>query len=224
MRRMRLGGFVVLAACLVPAVAQAGVPDPWGPYVGMDLGMTVFNVQRESLDDLLGRPAGTSSLDATDPGYSLVVGFRFSKYLAVEGSWLDLGSATYRLDNGDADLKLGSQAAALSVLANFPLNSAWSLEGRVGVYFSNARLHGWLSVATQIGSGGIEDIWLEGEGGSDAAGVLGVGIVRSLSERWTVRLGYEYFTDNAIDVRETTGGDRLDTSASRWLLGVRYRF
>jgi hypothetical protein len=217
-------GVAALIACAAMGSARAAVPDPWGFYVGAQVGMTDFNAFGARLDDLLGVPAAASSVDSTHHGYSLVVGFRFSEYLAVEGSWLDLGRARYRLNNGDADMQLGSRGGVLAVIGSVPLNRTWSLDGHVGMYFSHSSPRGWLSLDLEIDSDGIRIVDLEGRGGADPAGVLGASLVGSFGRYWSARVGYEYVTDRAIDIRNAVADERLDIGAGRWLIGLQYRF
>jgi len=206
-------GVVALVACMATGSARAAVPDPWGLYIGAEVAMTDFDAFRSGLDDLLGSPAAGSSDDSTHHGYSLAVGFRFSSYVAAEASWLDLGRARYRLDNGDANLKLGSHGPVVALIGNLPLNNTFSLEGRVGMYFYNSHPHG--DVGIVVG---------DGQGGADPAGVLGASLVGALGQHWSVRLGYEYITDKAIDLTNSLTDDSLNTGAGRWLAGMRYRF
>jgi OmpA-OmpF porin, OOP family len=212
---------IACALLLASGAASAREPDEWGPYVGFDMGTTSFNVHKAELDALSEVPAAASTLDRSDFGISLAVGFRFSQYLAVEAAYLDLGSYSYRVEDEDgiAQLSFGSRGPALSVIGALPINDTWSLEARAGGFLGNSKLRGWVALTVDAEDG----FELFGAGGSDATLLLGAGVVGSFGGNWVVRLGYDYIDEAAaIPATETNPG--VNSRAGRVSLGIRYRF
>jgi opacity protein-like surface antigen len=216
-------GLLALGAVVAAGSATAAVPDPWGLYVGFDTGRTTFNLHSDQLDDLLGIAGGSSHVDSHDQGYSLVAGFRFTENVAIEAAWLDLGTTRYATAS-EGNLRIGSRGAMVSGIFTVPLNKTWALEGRVGMYLIDSHPRGYLDIIVEVGTNGKSKVTLEGEGGADPAGMLGAGLVASFDQNWSFHIGYEYFTDKTIDVRVADASQNLDTSGSRLVAGVRYRF
>jgi hypothetical protein len=88
----------VLAALSAPALAA----DPaW--YVYGAAGQTKLDISKSDLDADVRDITGTtpsSTLDNSDTGFTLQLGYRVAPNLAVEGGWFDLGKAVYKANAG----------------------------------------------------------------------------------------------------------------------------
>lgn len=220
--RTVLAGMFAVVLLAATNDASAREQDEWGVYVAADAGATAFSVGKTRLDRLSEVPAGDSWLDKRDRGFSLAVGLRMSRNWAIEASYLDLGRSSYLIedDTGTATLGFGSRGIAVSLLGVWPINDFLALDGRAGLYLSNANFHGWFSANFNLLDGDLE--YLEGEGGGDPGLLLGVGVVASLGDYWSLRLGYDRINGNALAIRNTAAGASLESNAGRVSLGFRY--
>lgn len=215
---------VVTAALLLAAgPALAWESREWGPYIAMDFGSTHFRANKGTLDDWTLIPLTTSSLDKGDRSFSLAAGFRFTPELAVEASYIDLGSSSYLIQDGTgaASIGFGSQGVAVSVLGTIPISRSLALEGRAGLYFGESQMRGWVRATFDLDG---DLVALEGAGGGNPGFLIGGGIVASFSEHWSLRAGYDYLNGNAIAMHNPELDARMESSAWRLSLGIRYLF
>jgi opacity protein-like surface antigen len=232
MKNTKHGAGIAATLLLACGAVSAAEPGEYGLQFGMDAGSTNFHVRKSRLDEFSGAPTSASTLDSSDAGFSLSAGFRFSPYLAVEAAYLDLGAAEYVVRSGAAavPLDLASQGAAFSVLGTLPLIRPFLLEGRAGIYLGDAKLHvdpQWNSLPIPPD---VDDL-LGSKGGVDAALMLGAGLVARLGPHWSVRLGYDYISEQAtVASRPPISGDpssvgvSINSGAGRLSLGFRVSF
>lgn len=229
----RMQGVGVAAGLLLGwGAAVAAEPGSYGFQIAADAGPTFFHVRKARLDQFSGAPAATSTLDNRDAGLSLSVGYRFSPYLAFEAAYLDLGGIRYMFEgsSGTFPLELASQGPAFSALGTLPLIRPLLLEGRVGIYLGESKLRADLPSGSFPIPLDPEDL-LGADGGADAALLLGVGLVARLGRHWSVRLGYDYVSDQAtvasrppISGEPSFPGASINAGAGRLSLGFRIQF
>lgn len=215
-----------LASVLVASFASGlSVAADRGFYVGLDAGMSTFDVSQGELDEVaigaiadagLSVTTADSDLDDSGTAYGLVVGYRITKNLAVEGSYVDLGKAPYGAGGTVTDgvntfpmfigVDIKSSGAALAVIGILPLSEAWSLDARVGAYF------GEFSADIAVSSGAISAS--ETVSNSSTSTLYGVGVDYAFSPHWSVRLDYRRF-DNVGD---------SDVNVDQLSAGLRYAF
>jgi len=185
----------------VVGVASAQAADT-GFYVGGSFGQSKVNdFNGADIDaelSLLGLTSSTST-DDTDTGWKAFAGYRFMKYLAVEGAYTNFGEATANSivtapSAGVVNTTLESDAWTLSALGILPLGDRFSLFGRVGVNFWNIDVS-----ATGTGSGGTATA-SDSDDGTDW--VYGVGATYSLTKNLGVRGEWERydFDDGDVDL------------------------
>jgi opacity protein-like surface antigen len=214
---------------LLSGAAMAADPTSYGFHIALDAGFTNFHVRKARLDEFSGVATGASSLNSRDGGFYLAAGYRFSPYFGIEAAYLDLGSAEYVVQSGNTTvpLDLASQGPAFSVLGTLPLTRPFLLEGRVGIYLGDAKLHAdpWDLILS--GRDGPPD----SSGGVDAGLMLGAGLVAKLGPHWEVRLAYDYISDRVTSIsRAPTPGDpssvgaSINAGAGRASLGFRFLF
>lgn len=189
-----------------------------GFYAEADVGTTSVDLKKAELDEWIEVPTSASSLDKSDIGYGLAVGYRFSPYFGVEAGYLDLGKSSYKLEDEEAalDLDLRSRGPALSLVGTWPINDIWSLEGRAGAYFGKSKLSASIT-------DGVDSLQMSLDSESHTSLLLGAGIVASFGERWSARLGYTWI-DTAAKVRDEEIDADWKGSGSRISLGLRYSF
>jgi len=185
------------------ALAQA---EP-GIYAGFFFGIsdsdgTPSGASQAGFDAFGIMPTGpiTSSQDPEDSGYGFQVGYRFNRWLAFEGGYVDLGDTTFRgsvpavllgaPDSADTfTQKLTSNIAGLtaSVLGIVPINFRWEAYGRAGLLIGNDELD--VRAANSMDSASFE----VSESVTDT--FVGAGISFSLAEIYSVRAEFMRILD-----------------------------
>ena len=205
---------LVLVALAGMAAAPAVATDRTGFYFAADAGVSSFDISKNDVDELvfltfnesgLDVLAGESTLDDEDTAFGVTLGYRFAPFMAVEASYLDLGQAEYKasglvtdgVSTAAVDLGLTAESSgpALSLLGMLPINEAWDVYARAGVFFADtqqavrATVDGF-SVSDSLSESSEEFLW-------------GVGTGYTFGEQWTVRLDYQQIQD--VGNEETTG-------------------
>jgi hypothetical protein len=141
--------------CLVALGSRAEAGDV-GFYVGGAFGVATKDTpstEYEALADFLYEDvysftptSGAPSFDDSDTSYSLLVGYRLNRYIALEGGYARLGKLAYRSfasgdfpnDRGEVNLSMDSETSGFSVaaLGVLPLNYSWEIYGRAGMLFA----------------------------------------------------------------------------------------
>lgn len=217
----------VLALCLnfgLVAAAQAAEP---GWYVlgfagessasGLNQGQVDDNLAAifASVDlDLL---AVDSTLDDADTGFGIGGGYQLNDHFAVEFGYVDLGSFSYRgtgtvtdgVEQAPIEANLGSSAdgPVVSVLGILPIGERFSVYGRAGLSFMNAK------GTARITVDGVSDSASQSSQKSDL--MFGAGAEYALTRHFAVRLAWDRYMDVAT---ENVLGD---TDADFYSLGVR---
>jgi opacity protein-like surface antigen len=221
--RMGVAGAVAAAMLSVSGAAAAANP---GIYIATDVAMDSadFNqgqfagfIDALESDEEFDFDVEESSLDKSNAGFSLAVGYQITQNIAVEAAYLDLGRVSFdasgTVDGGEgavSEFAIGagfkSKGPSLSVVGSWPINEMFSIDGRIGAY--KGKTKGDLSVSVDA----------EGEEGVVASDkntsmLLGVGATWSLTETIGVRLGYTRIQD-AVAERDV----------DRFALGLRFSF
>ena len=89
----RVGVLIALAAALAVLAVPASASDN-GFYLGASFGQSEIKIE-----DLV-EDGGTVDFSASDTAYKVFAGFRFLTFLAVEGSYVDLGSPEDEIADG----------------------------------------------------------------------------------------------------------------------------
>jgi OOP family OmpA-OmpF porin len=211
------------------AAQPALAVDKTGFYVGGDIANANYDVDAGTFDSILSsgfEEAGfgildaDSELDDSDSSWGLFVGYRFMPYFAVEGGYLDLGTAGYQatgvLDDGeflyDTTISgdISSSGFQLSALGIWPIGESFEAYGRAGFYFADTDIDLNIDVDGEDLSGS------ESEGETEF--LWGIGGAWNFSDAWAVRLEYSQVMD--VGDEELTGEYDVD----RWSLGVTWTF
>jgi Outer membrane protein beta-barrel domain len=166
-------------------VASLGLPGPaaaveHGVYMAADYGNTRFGRGAASFDaqlepflegelcvemtcsNVIDVSLGTSSLTSKSHGYDVWVGYQFTPWFAVEGSYLILGSTRHHftgtLDAGDVDedgdgnvdytgsqplqgdTKFRTRGPAVAAVGSVALGKYFSVDARAGLFFADDKL------------------------------------------------------------------------------------
>ncbi len=202
--------FVVLRNILLMCIAMmsSGVwADSKAPYVGFSYGNTEYSDDGE-IDDAV------TDLDSSDSGYAVFGGYKFTRYLALEFAYADLGSYTFE-NTGPARLGGTREFSALSgaAVGFIPLgNSGITLSGKVGIASVSAdtKLDDFGSVAGDI------DI-------SPVSNILGVGLsFKPTKSGFAIDAGID--THLFIVERDYSSDDGYLESVTNLYIGARYSF
>lgn len=214
------------------AAQPALAADKTGFYVGFDIANANYDVDAGTFDFILesafeevglGVLDADSETDDSDSSWGLFVGYRFMPYFAVEGGYLDLGTAGYQAtgDVTDGEITLpvaisgdiSSSGFQLSALGIWPIGESFEAYGRAGFYFADTDI----DLNTSVDGVTIPEL-----SGSEKEGetefLWGIGGAWNFSDAWAVRLEYSQVMD--VGDEELTGEYDVD----RWSLGVTWTF
>jgi hypothetical protein len=219
MNRCVLGLAAVLS--LLGAPTSRGVAADNGFYVGGNLGMaskdvpsTEFELLNEALEDFFGYTptSGAPSFDDSDESYSLLVGYRVARWLALEGGYARLGKVSYssytrgNFPNDGGDLGVSQEAETtgffVSALGVLPINYSWEIYGRAGMLFATNEFS--LSVNAR------GDIFAQPSGAdsfskSSEDAYAGLGVSFRFFDIYNVRLEYQRYFDAGLELTINKG-------------------
>lgn len=178
---------LLAAACAAPAFAT-------DYYVVGAIGQSRMNALNKSeLDSSLIANTGpvgfSSTLDRTDLGYKILVGYQFNNYLAVEGGYVNLGkskySATFPLGTVDMDAK--ASGLTLAAVGRYLINESFSVFGKLGVI--NAKVEETI-VITDALSGASFNVSMSA---TKMKSTWGGGATYNINKQVGVRVEFEQF-------------------------------
>jgi len=116
---------VSLAALLAVSLPQTALADS-GFFIGAGIGAARLDESFDGFD-----------IDADSTAYRLTAGWRFNKYVAIEGGYQNLGrfEQTFIISGEPVDVSLQADGFVFGVVASLPLGDRWSLMGRGGAFF-----------------------------------------------------------------------------------------
>ncbi len=130
-----------------------------------------------------------------------LVGYKFNKYLALEGSYINFGD----YGNGLANAETDGYTAALKVML--------PIVDRVELYAKGGQL--WYSTDYDV---------VGFSGNDDGEGVfVGAGVAFKVTDRFLINAEYTWY-DADINVDNVANGGKTDTDFNQASVGVEYRF
>lgn len=209
MKRTLLTAATLLALGATPAWAAGNF------YVLGAVGTTDADISKGELDNEItgdGLTLLSSSLDNTDTGYKLQLGYQFNPNFAIEGGYLNLGKFNYSVDvaggSGQGDAKVDGWNIA--VLGMMPLTHNFGLFAKLGTIDAKVK-----SRVSATGVGGTASV---DESKAKWKTHVGLGGTYQFSPNVGVRLEYEEFWK--LGDAATTG----EADVTLWSIGVSYRF
>ena len=220
-----------LAVCATFAAPVATAADQQaGFYVGIRGGQATADIDQDELDLIVddafffaGAPvvAGESSLEDSDTTWAFFAGFRVNDYLALEASYMNLGTSEYRAEGlidvpgpGFAEANMGIDFAVkgftTNLIARVPLSESFDLHGTVGLFFSETE------ITVSGGSSGFN--LTERVSGDDQDLFYGVGLGWRVSESMSLSLDYHLYKD--VGSEDDTG----ETDITALTLGAAFHF
>lgn len=127
--------FAVMALALTMS-ARPGLAQDFGPFVGGSVGTTRYDI----CDQLFA--AGASYCDDQNTGFKIFGGYKFNRYLAVEGGYVDFGKMYAYSTVPGVTTDVLVNAYYLSGMAAIPLAGRASLFGKIGGQFWEGEING----------------------------------------------------------------------------------
>jgi OOP family OmpA-OmpF porin len=170
---------MALAAGMGTAVAASPDENERGFYLGGGVGNFNVEIDRfDNVDNAIGR------LDDDDTGWKVFGGYKFNRYLALEGAYVDFGRQTDTFDvsgsSGDFTAELsGFSPQLIGILPLGPVE----LSAKVGVYFID------IDLSADVDS--VDELDFDSST-SDENFMYGVGIGATFFQRLNAKLEYEW--------------------------------
>jgi len=166
------------AAFALPAAAQM---NTGALYAGLSIGQSKFSDACEG-----SVPAGfTVTCDDKDTAWRIFGGYQFHPNIGVEIGYADLGRAQATVSSGGLSATAKVEATAFDAVAvgSWPINQAFSLYGKLGLYHGEAKL-------TASGTGGSSS---DKDTGSDLT--YGLGARYDFNRNIGVRAEWQRYND-----------------------------
>ncbi len=201
---MNLRTCLAATALAFAASAHAGGFD--GPYVALSAGSSQFKTDKGQIDNALtgaGVQSLSSSLDDTDTGYKIDLGYQYNPNFAFELGYVDLGKAKYSATGtigGSAASGSGTVKASgvtMSLLGIAPINDAFSVFGRIGVIDAKVQVQASAASAGGSASGSAS--------ATKPKWNYGIGASYNVTRGFAVRAEYEVF--NSLGDEHTGKGN-----------------
>jgi OmpA-OmpF porin, OOP family len=162
----------------------------------------------------------TSSYDGNDTGYKLQAGYRFNRFIAIEGGYVDLGKYNYKaatsgLVTATRDVEVKADGWTLGAVGSLPVTDSLAFIGKVGLVDYKMQHH--------CNGTGFPCINPD-RSKSDTSLYYGIGADWNFTGNWFARAEYEVFQDvgDRSNANGTTGTSKADISMGS--IGVGYRF
>jgi OmpA-OmpF porin, OOP family len=216
---------IALFTALALVAGSAVAADDSGFYAGFGIGYGKININEDKLNnDIDSGLSGTGyAVTKSDVGqgatpYSFTVGYKWMKYFATEISYIDLGNADYTAHISDGVDTAGSvkgqwdaKGWPVSVLGIWPIDDAWSVFGRVGLFIGDVKL----TAKAEDGDGVA--LFKGHESGSSTDFIGGVGTDFNFMDTWTARLEWQAMPSLGSD-------DTGDANWNNFQFSILYRF
>ena len=201
--KLRMSTLVMLVTAATGASSMLQAQDT-GWYAGASVGQTQTDLRSAQLVSALRGPGYSTtalSLDDKDSGWKILGGYSFNEWLALEGSYADLGEFSARATLNPPGQLFGEtsvQGASLDLVGTLPLTSRFSALARLGL--GNMRVE-------QDFSNPALGAYFTSESNRDFHENYGVGLEYRFSDAFALRTEYERYkiddnrlTDNHVDM------------------------
>jgi OmpA-OmpF porin, OOP family len=174
---------------LASTISNIAYADDQGLYAGANLGIGKPNINT---------PNGTDKSSSAVGG--MVLGYKFNKYLGVEGEYTGIGEVTDKL-KGSAK----GDAASLSAIGFLPLNDAFNLYGKLGVAHTKTKVSSNLAPMNDATRNSV---------------TYGLGGEYNFDKNIGMRIGWDHY-NAAVD---TSVNNKSNVNANVVSVGVVYNF
>ena len=193
---------ILASLAVLPSIANA---EPSGWYVGVSLGTTSYgnssDDERNLVSDLSQQGiTATANVDDSATGWTLGAGYAFNPYFALEGEYIDLGTAHATANTTAPITATISEAASakgetLNLVGIWPLNDKFNFFGKFGLF--NYTLNDDLTASFPV----------NGVSANGTTYDVGIGAGLSLTQQVSLRAGLTHF--HGVGDENTTGKANL---------------
>lgn len=203
----------ILVAMSALATSGAALASDW--YAVGSVGQSKVKINRGINDNSLtgaGATGLSSTAKETNTAYKLQLGYEINKYFAVEGGYVDLGTATYSatFTGGNAKVDYKAHGWNISAVGILPVQRDLSIFGKVGFITAKSERTGSLT--------GLPGYRVVPANATSTSPSWGVGISYNVTQNVAVRGEWERF--NKVGEKYTTGQSDLDFLS----VGLVYKF
>jgi OOP family OmpA-OmpF porin len=215
--------FAAALGLLIGGAAAAETPS--GLYFGLTGGATSLDMggSRDDFDQAIALPIAAafldagldvldfeSSLDDSDIGWGVQVGYRINRYIGVEVGYIDLGEGLYEavmtVSDGfeslpvEVSARVESSGPTAAVLGLIPVGERFDVHAKAGMYFSDNRFR------TRVRDIEFAENFVHSEvDGSDQDVFVGLGGAWRINDSYSLRFEFQRFLDVGDD--ESGEGD-----------------
>ena len=182
---------IVVLGLMLFGNAFAQQPRKW--YAGLDIGQTQLN--RAGGEDV-----DLSGLDDKSASWTLLAGYRFSRFFALEAGYTDLGEFS------DQDFSSSTRGILINSRGILPIGKHFELDLSFGLV--------WMKRELTFGSVS-DDV-------SGTTGKVGIGFAVPVNERLAFNFGYSQYLDFSLGFDDDF--DLYVDDTSEYSLGVRWKF
>lgn len=149
-----------------------------GWYIGGQLGQATTDISQSDIDTFYGETgfeASSINIDDSDLAFSLMVGYQFNTYWALEGSYIDLGERKVDFTGSTGDLATfydnvehvypqSGDGLSIAVIGSWPISENFKLSGKLG-YWHWEGDYSTYNANGDVGSDSIKgnDVWFGAE-------------------------------------------------------------
>jgi hypothetical protein len=152
---------LVFGACAMAVTPSALAEAQRGFYLGLSAGQSTFDLEQSEFDGVIrdvmadfGIPilSRSSTFEDSDTSIAIIAGYRFLPYIALEASYLDLGSAEYRFSgtinppgpvaSEPISFAFDTETKGLTIgaIGSIPLGHVVDLHGSLGFFIADTDL------------------------------------------------------------------------------------
>lgn len=191
----------VLALFAGPALSQN-----IGPYVGIGIGATKGDLDRERIDAALasGGVNVASRTDDNDTSYRAMLGYRYDQWFALEVAYVNFGEYKYTAGFGGSNRTFSSEAwaAGINGLLFYPVIPGLEAFAKAGLHFTEVK-------ADAITVGGVTARAAETANGFSPS--IGAGLSSDIRSYLTIRFEYDRYFN--VGNANTTGEQHINAAA-----------
>jgi OOP family OmpA-OmpF porin len=195
-----------LLLCLATSALAHDAPRHHKWYVEVDAG-----------EATLDHDQGFTEIDDTSTAWALRVGYRFSRFFALEGAYLDLGnfSSTYETTSVLIEQEASYDGFHLNSRVYWPIARYFELNASAGLHYTKR------DSSYESNSGYAYDA-----DDSNGGFTFGVGLAVPVNDRFEFALDYTQYLELAVPTFDFTGNPNLNDPADLYsiTLGARFKF
>jgi hypothetical protein len=152
---------LAFGTCAIAVAPSAFAEAQPGFYLGLSAGQSTYDFDQQEFDGVVlgvladyGVPvlSRSSTFEDSDTSIAIIAGYRFLPYIAIEASYLDLGTAEYRFSGtvnppgpatsapASVNIDTESKGFTIGAIGSLPIGQVFDLHGRLGLFIADTDL------------------------------------------------------------------------------------